>query len=58
VLTGRGGRAVERALAPVSIEACVMSARQYGPDDALAVDIYAAGKKLCTGAFGLFQGTS
>src|SRR5205807_112801 len=42
VLSGRRSGTVERTLALAPIEARVMSAREHGPDDALAVDIHAA----------------
>src|SRR2546428_13788520 len=42
VLSRRGGRAVERALALAAIEAGEMSAREHRPDDAFAVDVQAA----------------
>src|SRR2546428_13311752 len=41
VLPGRGG-AVERPLAPATVEAREMSARQRRPDDAAPIDVHAA----------------
>src|SRR2546428_13836801 len=41
VLPGRGG-AVERPLAPATVEAREVSARQRRPDDAAPIDVHAA----------------